>query len=144
MSRARAKRVKKQLERTIKSVPVSDLKQIVEEISSGADERIQNESGDRQPGRIVDGQKTIYTYADLVHMFPLVKFTPEETIPLSFNGVRVQAFNGIEMTVPQCYKDIYDQHKRELRKSPRLPVEGYVNEIALGVGALEPERTVRV
>ena len=141
---AKAKRVKKQLERTIKSVPVADLREIVDEISFEADERIQNESGgERVPGKVVNGQKTIYTENDLIKMFPIVTFTPEETVPLIFNGVRYQAMNGVEMHVPQCIKEIYDRHKRELRKRPELPEEGYVNEVALGVGALEPERTIK-
>jgi hypothetical protein len=43
--------------------------------------------------------------------FPTVTFTPEETVPLTFNGVTVQAHAGVPMTVQKCFKEIYDKKR---------------------------------
>uniref|UniRef100_A0A6M3IHM4 Uncharacterized protein n=1 Tax=viral metagenome TaxID=1070528 RepID=A0A6M3IHM4_9ZZZZ len=66
----------------------------------------------RIPGSIKGDTKVIYTEEDLLRMFPLVTFTPEETLPLTFQGIRVQALAGVEFTVPKCFKDIYDRSRR--------------------------------
>jgi len=66
----------------------------------------------RQPGTIIGDTKVVYTYQDLEGMFSIVSFTPEETMPLTYQGVRVQALAGVEFAVPKCFKDIYDKTRR--------------------------------
>lgn len=79
------------------------------------------EAGERMPGRRVKGQKTIWTYHDMVERFDIVDFTPEETIPLSWNGVKVQAYAGIEMHVPKPFYDLYNKHRREAASQKAPP-----------------------
>ena len=71
-------------------------------------------------GTLRNGNKITPSYADLCKQFPIVSFTPEETIGLGFQGVRVQALAGIEMHVPKCFKDIYDNHRRSVTNSRKL------------------------
>ncbi len=92
------------------------------------------ETGERIPGKLVHGQKTIWTYKDCLDRYEVVSFIPEETIPLNFNGVKVQAFSGIEMHVPKCFKKVYDDHRKALR--PESPPPGVTVE--LGAGPLPP------
>ena len=72
--------------------------------------------GERVPGKIVRGAKTAWTDADLVKAHGLATFTPEETIPVTINGVRYQLLADWEMTVPKIVKQIYDEHRRKARQ----------------------------
>lgn len=101
---------------------------------------VEEEMGPRVPGKVVKGQKTIWTYGDMVERFPIVSFVPDETIPLTWNGVKVQAYSGIEMHVPKPFYDIYRQHKSEQMKSAKsLPDLGFESIVQLGAGALPPQ-----
>ena len=71
----------------------------------------------------------------MLKRFPIVDFVPDETIPLTWNGVKVQAHSGIEMHVPKPFYDLYNRHKRELL--PKKAPFGVLVE--LGAGALAPE-----
>lgn len=138
----RAKRVKRKVERALKTIPnAQEAVAVVDEIVDKAEERVEQEPEQRVPGLAVGDTKTSYTYQDLCSMFPIVSFIPEETIPLTYNGVRVQALQGVEIHVPQCFKRLYDQHRRELRRKPSISDggQGYVPIIGIGDGALPPE-----
>lgn len=91
--------------------------------------------GERVPGKVVKGIKTIWTYNDMCARFPIVDFIPDETLPIIWNGVKVQAISGIEMHVPKPFCDIYKQRMARLRQKINIP--GVVVE--LGAGALPPE-----
>ena len=92
------------------------------------------------PGLTVAGSKASYTYQDLVKMFPISTFTPEETLLLTFQGVAVQALSGIEMHVPKCFQDVYRSHQKVIRDSLKdLKAEGLGLDIAPGAGALARE-----
>ena len=140
--RVKTARAKKQISRIIKRVPIAEVDDLFQELEETVEQRTNTETLDNRPGKIIDGKKTIFTYQDLCNMFDIVSFTPERTVPLTFNGVKVQAYAGIEMHVPQCFKEIYDQSGRELRNAGKRLAEnrGYTDTIALGAGALEPER----
>lgn len=92
-------------------------------------------SGERMPGKIVMGTKTAWTFRDMCERFPIVSFIPDETIPLTWQGVRVQALSGIEMHVPRPFYELYNRHKAELR--PHKSPPGIVVE--LGAGGLPAE-----
>ena len=134
------RRVKKALKRTVSPEVAQD---ILEELADTAEDSLIDEEGAlvRMPGKVVGGTKTTWTYQDLVKMFPIVTFLPDETILLTFNGVSVQAIANLEMHVPKCFLDIFQRHKRELQSSGKaLPERGYISEIGLGLGALPPEQ----
>ena len=46
--------------------------------------------------------------------FPLATFTPTETIPITWNGLELILVADLEMTVPKCFKDVYDERRRGL------------------------------
>ena len=117
-----------------------EAKEVLAEITAEVEQRILTHSEGRVPGQEVHGHKVAYNYQDLVKMFPIATFTPEETLPLTYQGVTVAALSGIEMHVPQCFKNIYDNHRRMQREVHRLPDRGYIPEIGLGAGALPPEQ----
>ena len=144
MSKIRTKTATKRIKRIVKQVPVADLKEIIEDITPEIEKREATELGERIPGMVIDGEKVPYDYKYLVNhpekFGPVIAFIPEVTVPLSFNGVRVQAISGVEMHVPKVFRDIYDNSRRELRNSGNMGNTGYINQINLGAGALEPER----
>ena len=89
----------------------------------------------RIPGRVVRGTKTPWTRGDVDRAFPPVTFTPEETIPVTYNGVRYLLIADVECCVPSCIKDIYDNHRKAVRRGTHIPgvtVWG-------GAGPLPPE-----
>lgn len=120
MASVRAKRVKRKVKRDLRSiVSPEEAKEVLEEIAEEVEKRVQETPKERIPGATVGGSKTAYGYGDLVRMFPIVTFIPEETILLTYQGVPVQAYNGVEMHVPECFKKIYDNHRKELREHAR-------------------------
>ncbi len=138
----RAKSVKKSLRRTLRRVPnPAEAKELLEDLTQEAEKKVEEAPEGRVPGLAIGDTKTSWTYNDCVEKFPIVTFTPEETIPLIFNGVRVQAIEGYEMHVPKCFYTIYQQHRAMLRKPKTLPgsEQGYIPEIGPGAGALPAE-----
>jgi len=141
----RKTRVKRAISQDVKrATSAEEAKEVLEEITQELESKVVEEAEmkvtGRKPGVTVGGTKTTYTYRDLCEMFPIVKFTPEETIPLTFQGVRVQALANIEMHVPECFEKIYRQHRKTLSTAGRtLPQLGYENVVELGIGALPPE-----
>ncbi len=84
----------------------------------------------RTPGATVRGGKVPWTRGDIERTFPMVTFMPEETVPVSWNGVRYQLLEGIEATVPSCIKGIYDDYRRRVRSIGRdLPSMGVTKSV---------------
>jgi hypothetical protein len=137
----RAERAKRNIKRSLKLVPKEELERVVEEVNSEADDELDIVPEGKRPGDVVNGYKVPWTYEVMVKEFPIVTFTPEETIPLTWNGVKVQAYAQIEMHVPEPFKMIYDNHRREIGRKPSQTFkDGFINMIELGIGALEPLR----
>lgn len=42
-----------------------------------------------------------------VGLIPAVKFIPEETVPIGWNGITIYVTKGIEIEVPQMFYDVY-------------------------------------
>jgi hypothetical protein len=53
--------------------------------------------------------------------FPTVTFTPEETVPLTFQGRTVQAYAGVPLTCPSCFKEIYDKKRSVAQDDSKSP-----------------------
>lgn len=141
MSR-RAESAKRKVKRALKLVPKEELERVVEEVAESAEAELDFIPEGSKPGDIVNGYKVGWTWTKMKETFPLVIFTPEETIPLSFNGVRVQAIAQVEMKVPEPFKRIYDQHRKEMAKIPQMgDKDGFVTTLGLGLGGLEPPKT---
>ena len=136
-------RVKRRVTQALRrSMTPEDAQEVIAEVAIEVQQKVETQPKIRTPGSIVAGSKVAYTYQDLCKMFPIVTFTPEETIGLTFQGIRVQALEGKEMHVPKCFKNIYDQHRAAMRYGARgMPQVGYVNVEELGAGALPSRAT---
>ena len=79
------------------------------------------EATDVPPGTIIDKGKPTerikdWTERDLAKSgMQIVSFTPMETIPVVWNGLRCQLIAGEEITTYKCFKDVYDEHIFETR-----------------------------
>ncbi len=104
-------------------------KEIVEELEN--EDALPDE--ERRPGMVHKGVKIAYTMNDLKAMYPEFPFTPEENIPIIFQGVRVDLFEGKEVTLPKIFYDIYQEHRRNERLAGRR---------AIGIGGLKEIETV--
>ena len=142
MATRRKERVKRTISRELKHVSPSEAQEIVTELKPELKAKAKSQPVERVPGLTIAGSKTTYTYRDLCEMFPIVSFIPEETIPLTFQGVSVQAIEGLEMHVPECYKRIYDNHRKALREAGKSLISmGYPTIIELGAWALPARET---
>ena len=112
----RKKLTKRSVARDIKRIPdANEAMAVLDELKEEVGQRVIEQPTERVPGLTVGGTKTTWTYKDCEDKFPYVKFMAEETVPLTFQGVTVQAFAGFEMHVPECFKKIYDNHRKEAR-----------------------------
>lgn len=93
------------------------------------------DEGARVPGKVVRGIKTAWTYKDMCEKFPIVDFVPRETIKVTWNGVMVQLYAGVEFHVPKPIYDLYNRRLAELDRKPNIP--GVIVEI--GAGPLPPD-----
>lgn len=95
----------------------------------------EEESAERIPGRVIKGTKTPWTRKDVDNAFPLCTFTPDETLPVTYNGVRYQLISGLEMLAPSIIRDIYlDSRKRRMEAAKNMRMLGVT--VDPGVGAL--------
>ena len=143
-TKQRAK-VKKSLERevahAVKRLDPPAVAKVFEEVL--AEEQV---PAGRKPGQEIHGTKTPWTDADLVRIHGICEFTPEETTPVTVNGVRYQLVSGVSMVVPKIVRDVYTQSRRERAAAGKsLPKEsGFTTVVDLGVGALGPEIVTKV
>lgn len=113
-------------------------KATIEEMAvvAAAKARINADQG-RVPGKVVDGTKTPWQRSDVEKAFPeKVRFVPDETIPVTYNGVRYQLIADVECLVPSCIKAIYDDYKRRKRAVGKSLASLGIDTMA-GAGALE-------
>jgi len=106
---------------------------VARKLNDGEGEPLTPEKTGRLPGTVIGDTKVIYTEADLNRMFPKVTFTPEVTMPISYQGVRYQLISNWEMTVPEPIKKIYDKHRQPNRqRDGQLHSEGIIVEKGAG------------
>ncbi len=140
--KVKAIKVKRKLERDLKRVRTpEEAMQIAERASEVARQRVLDEPEVRTPGLTIAGAKTAWTKRDLEEKFPLVTWTPEETIPLCFNGVHYQAFMGFEWVTPSVIKTIYDNHRKVKMQQDNMLKDANIQGgfARIGEGGLPPE-----
>ena len=114
------------------------VREAVEQIVEEATKKVLDDEEGDYPGKIRGMNKTAWTDADLVRVHGLVTFTPEETIPITINGIRYQLIGDIEITVPRIVKIEYDSYRRKMRR-PYRPIMTAIGEIKKeGEGGLPP------
>lgn len=62
-----------------------------------------------------------------------VTFIPEETVPVSWNGVEVLLTRGVEIEVPKFHYDVYQQSRRDTIAAFRN-AQGSLERRSFGVG----------
>jgi hypothetical protein len=48
---------------------------------------------------------------------PLVRFTPNESLPLTWNGLQIYVIANEECEVPRCFYDIYKEHVQAVKQA---------------------------
>ncbi len=139
MPRTKRTRAEKEIKATLARVAPEEvagiLETAIEESIPRAQERLDKSA---LPGQTVNGLKKPWTFEAIKKIFPIVSFIPEETICLTWNGVRQQCYSGVEMHTPKCFYDIYLRYRSETRKAAgALPRDmGFEVTIGIGAGAL--------
>ena len=75
--------------------------------------------GDLQPGQIANRgtlaeREREWSYRDM-GQFPAKTFIPDETVPVTWNGLMYQLRSGEEVTVPEPIYNVYRDHKKAQR-----------------------------
>ena len=73
-----------------------------------------------RPGTIAKNRKTPWTQQD-INKLPTVTFIPDETVPITFQGMPFRLEADKEITIPQVVKLIYDNYKRSKRREGTPP-----------------------
>jgi hypothetical protein len=101
------------------------IKAMIEKVSTIGEDRLPpgsyiRDKDDRVIGRVP------WTERDILDAYPMVVFTPIETIPVTFQGHTIQFYAMQEIKCPSIFMDIYKQHLEETRH------QGDLNLKALG------------
>ena len=91
----------------------------------------------RVPGKVVHGQKTSWTLGDIEKIFPVVEFTPDDTVNITWNGVSKQLIAGVSQLMPTCFRDLYLETKRRTRAKKDIVVSTGKIQVDIGAGAFE-------
>lgn len=116
----------------------SEAKQVIEEFVEQTIKEKEEAQAERVPGMTLHGVKTSWRRSDVDKAFPICSFIPDETIPVTYNGVRYQLLSGIECLVPTIIRDIYNDRRRRIRETDKLLKSSNVF-IERGVGGLPQE-----
>lgn len=138
---------KKRAEEKPPAIPDQLAKQVVAELVKELESAIEEEEGldKTKPGIILDrfratARKVPYTRGYLEEHFPMVEVVPAKTIPVTFQGICYQLFNGVKIKVPEPIAGIYYEHMESLRRQgANIPVVQGVVQVAPGAGALTSE-----
>ena len=88
------------------------------------------EIAEKKPGQVIQGLKTPWHDKEATNLDGVIEFTPTETVPFTWNGIRYQFLNGVSMAIPKTVYEEYRRLRREgFRDSNRkqLPDLGYEN-----------------
>lgn len=124
--------------------------QIKQDIQDFAKEAVEElPVGNQAPGTIIDrnkltARKAPWTLHSLKDFYGEVTFTPEETMPVTVNGVRVVLEADKPFTGPACFQGVYEECRRLRRLPQRISTILGPVDITLGAGALDPEPTREV
>ena len=123
-----ARKTKRQILENAQEAVQELIEKVAEEVESNQE---------RIPGKAIKGVKTPWTVRDMDKAYGITTFTPEETIPVTVNGIKFQLFDGIEITCPSIVKATYDNYRRQTRRIGRDLVGRGIER--MGGGALPPE-----
>ncbi len=76
----------------------------------------------QRPGETIysdTGRKTgkvLWTLQHCDEYFGTVEVIPDETLPVTFNGVMIQCFAGVSQLMPKCHADILEGRRKRIRR----------------------------
>jgi len=95
------------------------VKSILDKVSTTGEDRLPPGDYIRDnEGRVIG--RVPWTTDDIRRVFPMVTFTPFETLPVTFQGYTVQLVAGEEITCPSIFHGIYQDHLRAIREAGEL------------------------
>lgn len=118
----------------------------VEEAIAEVTEEVMRDTSDLPPGTVIGkgtqrARKVPWTMATIREVYPDITFTPEQTLPVTFNGVSMHLVSGVEVTCPSVFKGLYDDYRASVRRhgsgNVATPYGGVT--VLSGAGALPPE-----
>ena len=86
-------------------------------------------------GRVIG--RVPWTVQDIKDTFPMVDFTPAETMPITFQGHSVQFTAMQEIRCPSIFVDIYKEHVQALREMPALNAKALEDQFGPGRYTIE-------
>lgn len=85
-------------------------------------------------------KKVRWTMKDVKSRFPMVAIFPEQTLTITWNGVSVTVFEGVETEIPSPHAEIYRERQRklhEISRRTRAVVDGQMVHVLPNAGGLE-------
>ena len=140
VTKVRKELTRRKIRRAIHKLPSEGKRELLEEVLSITPALDTAKEALRPGEHIESDRKKSWTYKDM-EQFPRVQFMSEETVLVTWNGLRYQLITGAVHDLPLPIRDAYFNHRKELRDAGKsLPTDtGFVTEVFLGAGALEPE-----
>lgn len=91
-----------------------------------------------------DLRKVPWTRAVVEKQFPMVEIFPEDTLPLTWNGITYHIFEGHPIMVPQPHADIYRRYQRNKHapKAGVVVVDGQAIVVRHGAGGLNDDEVL--
>ena len=136
MTKVRKALADKKVKDAVRNLSIEEAQEVLDRAVREAESK--PSPSDRTPGLIINGMKVPYTRHDLDRIYGIVEFTPDDTIPVTVQGIRYQLFAGVTMSAPKIIQKTYEDYKRQLRKgSDALRNLGV--SVDAGAGPLPPE-----
>jgi len=131
------RQLKQEIQRAAKTLGIEDNIEIVDT----------NIPGSKVDKYLSTARKVPFTLKWFQEHHPMVEVIPEENVPITINGVRIDFRLDQKITVPAPFKAEYERYRSAIRRAGRsgfragstLP-EGVVGVIP-GAGGLQPEGT---
>ncbi len=93
----------------------------------------------RVPGQTITDDKgrkqgkVPWTMKAIENIFGLCEYTPDETCPVTWNGVSIQCIRGVSQLMPTCFRDILLDRKRRMGQVKTISTQyGDIERGALG------------
>jgi hypothetical protein len=86
--------------------------------------------GENKPGSYIfdkEGRpigKIPWTGQDILDQFPMVTWTPSETLPITYQSHTINVIANEEVTAPSCFKMVWDHHLKAVREQGALNLKG--------------------
>ena len=136
MTKVRKALADKKVRDAVRNLSVEEVHEVLDRAEKLAESK--PSPSDRTPGLIINGMKVPYTRHDLDRIYGIVEFTPDDTIPVTVQGIKYQLYAGVTMSAPKIIQKTYEDYKRQLRKGMDA-VRALCVSVDAGAGPLPSE-----